>query len=127
MKYTDYMRSLEKPYWCRGSPLKWQVDGIGIARFAQEGQVGLFNLSYYVLQRSTPPQSQMVYRQTNLCWVIMLAGNTRIGKFTLEEHAAFKTLQEFSSMLLPAVRGRRVIENGVPWDALLDIAKAVMV
>jgi hypothetical protein len=124
MNYEQYMRALENPYWCEGSPLKWQADGIGLSHFALEGRVGLFNLCWLVTRRTTPPPAK-VYRYTKLAWVIQLAGGLYVQGRSLEHHASILTLPEFKSMMCVYIK--KVHPNpvdlvgGIPWATLYDL------
>jgi hypothetical protein len=117
------MRSLRAPYWCKGSPLRWADGGIGLAHLATEGRVGLFNLGWLMLQREQPP-SAVVYRNTDLRWVIVQAGGMFIEKRSLEEHAAFKTEQQFHRMVLRFTSGSIPVNipGHVPWATLREFA-----
>lgn len=126
MTNTEYMRALSDPYWCRGSPLRWEVGGMGIAHLAMEGLVGQFNLSYLMLQKNHPPASQLVYRSTDLRWVLMLSGGTFIAGRSLEHHASIKSLQDFSKLVLPYTHNRTDFPGSVPWGTLGRLLKGVL-
>lgn len=132
MTEEQYMHVLSNPYWCKGSPLDWQADGVGLAYFARNGQVGRFNLCYLMMQRNHPPRSGEAYRQANLQWVIMLAGGTNIrwsvGSRTysqsIEHCAAMMTLRDFSNLILPLTENRSNL--AIPWATLNAICKGVL-
>lgn len=91
-------RSMVAPYWCQGSPLEWHSGEVGIAHLAMNGRVGTFNLSWWLLDRLTPPLSQ-AYREINHSWVHFYAPSVKINGRTLEEHAALSTLGQWNQLV----------------------------
>jgi hypothetical protein len=96
---TEYRRRLEHPWWCKGDPLLWTDEGIGIAPFAEAGKVGLFNLSWWLLGRVEPPPAA-IYRNTPLIWAIMKGPAVKVDSRTLIEHAAMLTQDQFQDMVI---------------------------
>ncbi len=96
---ATYRRRLIYPYW-DAWPTTWldRASGRGIAVFALEGRVGLFNLGWLAVNTQAPPPLQG-YLQTSLLWVIQNAGIRKLGRQTLEELAAMWTLKEFVEIL----------------------------
>jgi hypothetical protein len=122
------MRVIEKPYWCRGSPLAWQVDGIGLAQFALEGRVGMFNLCWMMLQRDTPPAKAITYSHTNLRWVILLSGGVFIEGRSLEHHASMLHFEHFRFLMYRWITKNHKnpvdFPGSVPWKLLYDLSTA---
>lgn len=100
--YSRFHRIVVTPYWCEGSPLAWwhTEANIGIAHLAKNVSVGHFNLAWWLLARSTPPQDAKVYANTNIKWVIVRAPQIRVGNYTLTEWASFMTLPEWQAFVV---------------------------
>lgn len=127
MNFQDFQQLAVTPrYWCGGSPLNWTTEDprIGLALFAQDGRVGMFNLCWWMLQRSEPPPTRAYYH-SNLQWVIMRADAVILQGQSLVTHASFKSLQDFKSVILRYTGGRSVIDRpgDVPWATLARLAK----
>lgn len=95
----DIRRTLLHPYWVR-DPLKWEVPSanVGIAFFAREGRVGMFNLALLMVDTPEPPPS-IVYSQRPLSWIIRYSSTVKIGPRTLEAHASYLELPDFCYLL----------------------------
>lgn len=128
MQYEKFKQAVLNNWWCKGSPLAWTTEnpGIGLAHIAADGDVGHFNLMWLMLQRAEPPPL-VVYKQTDMRWVIMQAPQVRVYRLSLMEHAAFKTLDEFNAVILRySKEPRRVLldlPGNVPWRTLTNIAQ----
>lgn len=114
-KWLSFMRMLQHPYWTP-NPLAWQAGHIGLAHFALDGRVGLFNLCWLMLQCKHPPGIE-VYDSANLNWVITQSGGAILKGKSLEHHAAVRTLYEFHMLVKPYATGRD-FPMGTPWTKL---------
>lgn len=114
VKDTRLDRILMHPHWCMGDPLAWEihntVEADGIAFAARLGDVGLFNLLWLMMDRTTPPAAASAYKTPQIRWVF---SNTLVAErrpvfngCTIKYHAAMKTLPEFASFILahPALK-----------------------
>lgn len=118
-----FMRTAIQPYWCEGSPLAWQVEGVGIARFAEQGCVGKFNLAWWLLGRAKPPRHLDVYQTLNLGWVLMTAPASVVAGRTLVEHASYCTLAEWQRFVLSNQHHAALFEgHGVTYEQLTYLA-----
>lgn len=97
MTFDEFKRVLLTPYWVE-DPTAWATQGAGIAFFANDGRVGMFNLALLVLDCEAPPPLP-VYQQRDLAWVIQSSPMIGLGGMTLEHHAAVKTLPDFCRLL----------------------------
>jgi len=123
--YKEFKRKIVAPYWCEGSPLRWKTpQGIGIAHFALAGQVGSFNLSWWLLNRREPPSVQ-AYRNTNIRWVILVAPTVLVSGRSLTDHAAMMVQDEFQQMMRECSRvlRQRVEKQDMQWSTLALLAK----
>lgn len=124
MLEEKFKRQIEHPYWCVGSPLKWTTpESIGIAQFAQDGKVGLFNLAWWLVNRREPPPVE-VYRNTNIMWAILVAPTVTVARYSLEHHASLMTQREFCELVRdagPSLR-TRVEKQGMQWGTLKMLA-----
>lgn len=98
--YTNFRRILVEPYWCEGDPLRWEIDGVGIAHFARTLRPGMFNLAWWLLQRREPPQDASVYRNTPLHWVIVRSPKVMLTPiYSMPAVASFLTLEQWRELL----------------------------
>lgn len=118
-----FMRTAVYPYWCEGSPLAWQVDGIGIARFAEQGRVGQFNLAWWLMGKRKPPRDVAVYRASSIGWVLLTAPAAIAAGRNLVEHASYSTLPEWQRFVLANADHAAVFEGGgVTYEQLKYLA-----
>lgn len=116
--WNRFRRIVVTPYWCEGSPLAWSVDAqIGIAHFALNGDVGKFNLSWWLLNRKAPPLDARVYETTPIQWVILKAPGIRFGPDSLTDIAARATLKEWKWFVSHAP-AHRLLGNGLTLEHL---------
>lgn len=130
MDFKEFMRVLEKPYWCAGSPLEWHVDGAGFAHYAMDGRVGMFNLCWFVFQRQTPPKLRETYANAKerFKWVIALGDRTMIDGKSLTHHAAMLPYESFRCVVYRHISKSftRPVDfpGSVPWKTLYDLSTA---
>lgn len=103
--YREFRRIIEHPYWCEGDPLLWETRDtagmrVGIADLALQGEVGKFNLAWWLLATDDPPTSAAVYRAAPLGWAIALAPTLTLSKVRLTDIAAVMPLKEFNKRIL---------------------------
>ena len=122
--YAQFRRRAVTPYWCDGDPLRWTTpENIGISHLARQGNVGVFNLSWWLLGKRDPP-SAYVYKNTNIIWAITVAPYVMSEGFSLSHRAAMMTCPEFNQHLL--VQGEtlkiKVERQGMAWNTLRMLA-----
>lgn len=125
MTYEEFWRTLVTPHWCEGSPLRWTTpENVGIARFAEDGKVGLFNLSWWLIGRKEPPPAS-VYRNTNLMWAIMNAPRIWFNGRSLVDHAAYCTHTQFNNIFLnyESTIRPRIEGSGMQWSTVNMLAR----
>lgn len=121
--WNQFYRKVVTPYWCAGSPLDWQVDGRGLAHFAMDGRVGVFNLAWWLLGRAKPPTYVAAYTGGNLQWVLMYATQVKCGGLTLADRAAMCTLREWQTLILSLGSAGTQLEHcGVKYADLKHLA-----
>lgn len=103
--YREFRRIIEHPHWCAGDPLLWETrdfigSRVGIADLARQGEVGKFNLAWWLLATDTPPTSAAVYRAAPLGWAIAHAPTLTLSKVKLTDIAAVMPLKEFNKRIL---------------------------
>lgn len=91
-------RKLLTPWWVK-DPLAWKAGEAGIAHLAMDGQVGKFNLCFWLLS-SVHPVPEARYAATNLRWALIVAPSVSMAGATVEKHAATLTRTEFSKLVL---------------------------
>lgn len=127
MDYARFRQAVVAPHWCEGSPLAWVTPHrFGIAHFARDGRVGLFNLAWLVVGHRTPPKDDMAYANAPVMWVIKQAPSIMYKGRTLEDHAALHTLQSFKALVRP-LRSSRLESFGmthVHFQGLLQAASS---
>jgi hypothetical protein len=100
MQYKDIRKLVvTPPYWCAGDPGDWQCRQGGIAQFAIDGRVGIFNLSWWFLNRTTPPRVISDYRHPGVVWAILQAHSVKVAGRSVEHIAAFHPQHEFETKL----------------------------
>jgi hypothetical protein len=124
MQYEDFRKQVVHPYWCAGSPLAWETPNkVGIAFFAAEQKVGMFNICWWVVGRANPPLLDDVYKRANLWWAIKEAPTIKINGCTLDHHAAMRTRRGFEHLLLAAGPKAGYERRGMTWEQLQGLCK----
>lgn len=103
--YQEFRRIIASPHWCLGSPLEWETRDavgmrVGIAELALQGEVGKFNLAWWLLGTDTPPTSAERYRAAPLGWAIAHAPTLTLSRVKLTDIAAVTPLTEFNRRIL---------------------------
>jgi hypothetical protein len=93
MQFEEFLARVVNPHWVH-DPLSWQVDKLGIAHFAMDGKVGLFNLSWWLLDLPAPPKTAKGYE------AIMNSANVRVGNKELLTVASMYDQMNFETMIL---------------------------
>lgn len=93
MQYEEFRRVVVHPFWTL-HPQDWS----GIAVYAKHGRVGMFNLSWLMVNTNTPP-APVVYHQRDLVWIEQHAEKMQVGGCSLERQAAFLPLWAFCDVL----------------------------
>lgn len=89
-------RRVVHPYWVY-DPLLWETRTEGIANFAREGKVGMFNLCWWVLGQTEP--STVVYAgNLRLMWCILDAPKIRVRGKPLLDITAMLTERQFNQI-----------------------------
>lgn len=98
--WNRFRRTAVEPWWCGGSPLVWQASNTGLAHYAMQCKVGKFNLSWWLLGHTQPPQDAEAYRQINHAWVNFVAPTVWVGEQTLVDIAAMRPLRDWQRFVL---------------------------
>lgn len=104
-RYQEFRRIIASPHWCVGDPLRWETrdfigSRVGIADLARQGEVGKFNLAWWLLETDDPPTSAVVYRAAPLGWAIAHAPTLTLSGVKLTDVAAVMPLTKFNKRIL---------------------------
>lgn len=124
----EVRRRVLTPYWTSVHPLRWVTpEGIGLAHFALEGHVGMFNVCWWMLGCNAPPQAR-VYKETNLMWAITLGQVVQLRPgLTINDCAAMMTAPEWVRLLASQVPrlGGQLYRQGMTPQQLAALCRRV--
>ncbi len=96
----DMRRRVLYPFWVE-HPLAWEVPGAGIAVLAREGQVGMFNLAWWLMGYSEPPAVRGAYAgNSHITWAICNGSVLVLNGYSLVDYARVLTEVQFNSLVL---------------------------